>query len=171
MKSADITDLNRRVANLISVGKIESVDYATATARVRLGGNLTADLPLPAASAGGNRTWSPPEVGEQVIVLSPSGNLASGCIVSSLYSDAAPAPGDRAGLHRTVYANGAVIEYDRDANRFMMDLAGGSVTINAAGGLTINGTVTVTGDVIADGISLTGHTHPESIGTVTGGPQ
>lgn len=171
MSGVDITDLNRRVANLITVGRIEAVDYGTATARVRMGENLTAQLPMPAARAGGNRIWAPLEIGEQVIVLSPSGNLASGCIVSSLYSHAAAPPGDRAGLHRTVYANGAVIEYDRDANQFSMDLAGGSVTINAAGGLTINSTVTVTGDVIADGISLTGHTHPESIGTVTGGPQ
>lgn len=171
MTGADITDLNRRLANVVTVGQIEAVDYATATARVRLGDNLTANLPLPAGRAGGNRTWSPPEVGEQVIVLSPSGNLASGCILSSLYSETAAAPGNRAGLHRTVYANGAVIEYDRDENAFTMDLAGGSVSITAPGGLTIIGTVTVTGDVIADGISLTTHTHPESIGTVTGVPQ
>lgn len=34
-----------------------------------------------------------------------------------------------------------------------------TTVINSTGGVTINGTVTVKGDVIADGISLKGHTH------------
>ena len=169
--SMDNTELNRRLSNMISIGRVESVDYGTATARVRIGGNLTADLPMMAPRAGGNRSWAPFEEGEQVIIAAPSGNLASGAIIGALYSDHGAAPGDRAGLHRTVYSNGAVIEYDRDANHFRMDLAGGSVTISAPGGITITGNVTVQGDVVADGISLKAHIHPESIGSVTGAPQ
>ena len=47
-----------------------------------------------------------------------------------------------------------------------MNLAGGAVEITASGGLTIIGTVTVQGDVIADGVSLKNHKHG---GVVTGG--
>ncbi len=177
MSGADITELNRQIANLINIGRVEAVDYAKATARVRIGENVTADLPMPAARAGGNRTWTPLEVGEQVVVVAPSGNLGAAAISHALYSEDGPAPGDRAGLHRTVYANGAVIEYDRDANTFTLDLAGGRVVISAPGGLTITGDVTLegsltaSGDVVASGISLTGHIHPESIGSATGVPQ
>jgi phage baseplate assembly protein V len=177
MSGADLTELNRRIANLISVGRIESVDYARATARVRIGDIVTGDLPMPAARAGGNRSWAPLEVGEQVVVVAPSGNLSAGTISHALYSDDGAAPGDRAGLHRTVYSNGAVVEFDRDAGTFTLDLAGGSLVINAPGGLTITGDVTLsgsitsTGDVVAGGISLMSHIHPESIGSVTGGPQ
>lgn len=46
----------------------------------------------------------------------------------------------------------------------------GSVTITAPAGVTINGTVTVTGDVVAGGISLMHHTHPGDSGGTTGAP-
>lgn len=159
MTGFDMTEANRRLSNLISIGTVEEVDYATATARIRFGDVVTAPLSMSALRAGGNRAWAPYEVGEQVVVAAPSGNLASGVILGAIYADAAPANGDSADLHRVTYANGAVIEYDRAANHFRMNLAGGSVEISASGGLTIIGTVTVTGDVIADGISLKNHRH------------
>lgn len=159
MTGVDINDLHRRTANMISFGTIISVDYAKATARVQIGDIQTADLPMMAARAGGTRTWSPFEVGEQVIVHSPSGNLSAGYIAGALYSGAGAAPGDRAGLQRTVYQNGAVVEYDSAANVFTLNLAGGNLVINAAAGVTVVGTVVVTGDVIANGVSLTQHKH------------
>ena len=173
MSGYDVNELQRRLANVISLGVVEAVDYTAATARVRIGGLLTAPLAMRAARAGGNRSWHPLEIGEQVIVAAPSGDLATAVIVGTLYSDAAPAPGDRAGVERVVYGNGAVIEYDRDANHFTMQLAGGSVTLVAAGGVAITGTVTVAGDVIADGISLKAHVHGGVVPgpATTGAPQ
>lgn len=168
MSGYELTELNRRLANVVTIGRVVSVDYAKATARVEIGENQTAELPMRAGRAGGNRSWEPVEVGEQVIVISPSGNLSTGLIMGSLYSDEGAAPGDRPGLQRTTYSGGSVIEFDRDANHFTMNLAGGSVTINAPGGITITGNVTVTGDVIADGISLKQHRHG---GVVPGGAQ
>ena len=155
----DNAEANRRLSNLVSIGTVEDVDYATATARIRMGDVVTAALPMIAGRAGGNRSWSPYEVGEQVCVFAPSGNLAAGVILGAIYADAAPANGDNADVHRMTYSNGAVIEFDRAANHFRMALAGGSVEIIATGGLTIVGTVTVEGDVIADGISLKTHVH------------
>lgn len=166
MSSYDMTEANRRMGNMVSFGTVESVDYAKAMARIRIGDVVTGDLPMMAPRAGGNQTWAPFEVGEQVCVLAPSGNLSTGVIAGALYSDQGAANGDRAGLHRTTYSNGAVIEFDRDSNTFRMNLSGGHVEITAAGGLTIIGNVTVQGDVIADGISLKNHLHG---GVVPGG--
>lgn len=164
--SFEQTEMDRRLSNLISIGTVEDVDYAAATARIRIGDVLTAPLAMSSLRAGGNRAWAPFEVGEQVVVAAPSGNLATGVILGALYADSAPANGDRAGLQRATFSNGSVIEFDRDANTFRMNLAGGAVEITASGGLTIIGTVTVQGDVIADGVSLKNHKHG---GVVTGG--
>lgn len=172
-RSFENTELNRRVATAIQIGVIESVDFASATARVRIGEAETAALPMIASRAGQDRSWWPYEAGEQVCVFAPSGNLADAVIMGAVYSGSAPAPGDKAGLHRQVYADGTVIEFDRTASHFRMHLGSGSAEIVAPGGIEITGDVTVHGDVVADGISLKTHTHGgvASGGSNTAGPQ
>lgn len=44
----------------------------------------------------------------------------------------------------------------------------GDLTINGA--LTVNGNINIVGDIVADGISLKNHTHPENNGGNTGAP-
>lgn len=132
-KSFENTDLNRRMANAIQLGVVESVDFAAGTARVRIGELVTGDLPMLTPHAGQDRVWWPYEPGEQVCVFAPSGNLSAGLIMGAAFSGSAPAPGDRAGLHRQVYADGTVIEYDRTASHFRMHLGSGSAEIVAPG--------------------------------------
>ena len=172
-RSFDTTELNRRVANAIQIGVIESVDFTTATARVQIGAALTGNLTMITARAGEDRSWWPYEAGEQVCVFAPSGNLTDAVIMGAVYSGSAPAPGNKAGLHRQVYADGTVIEFDRSASHFRMHLGSGSAEIVAPGGIAITGDVTVAGDVIADGISLKTHVHGGVIsgGSKTAGPQ
>lgn len=172
-KSFENTDLNRRMSNMIQLGVIESVDYQAGTARVRIGEIVTGALHMMTPHAGQDRTWWPYDPGEQVCVFAPSGNLSAGLILGAVYSGSAPAPGDKAGLHRQVYADGTVIEYDRTASHFRMHLGSGSAEIVAPGGIHITGTITVDGDVVADGISLKTHTHRDVTpgSGNTGGPQ
>lgn len=164
--SFDLTEANRRISNAIQVGVIDSVDYATGKARVKIGEILTAELPMVTTRAGQDRAWWPYEPGEQVCVFAPSGNLSAGVIMGALFGGEAGANGNAAGVHRQTYADGSVIEYDRNANHFRMHLGGGSAEIVAPGGISITGNVTVAGDVIADGISLKTHVHG---GIVKGG--
>jgi len=105
-------------------------------------------------------------MGEQVMVLSPSGQTAQGIAITGLFSALIPANGDRAGLHRRTYPDGAVVEYDSEAHQLLATLpAGGRVEIVAPGGfklqgdVDIEGLVTVTRDVVAAGISLVKHPH------------
>ncbi|MDO5643906.1 MAG: phage baseplate assembly protein V [Paracoccus sp. (in: a-proteobacteria)] len=172
-RSFDNTELNRRAANVIQIGVIETADYARGTARVRIGPLLTGDLVMIAPRAGQDRAWWPYEPGEQVCVFAPSGNLSAGVIMGAVYSGSAPAPGNKAGLHRQVYADGTVIEFDRTSSHFRMHLGAGSAEIVAPGGISITGDVTVAGDLIADGISLKAHVHGGVIsgGSNTGGPR
>lgn len=163
----DIAELNRRLANLIAIGTVEQADYDAARYRVRIGDLLTGWLPHFNMRAGGDTAWWALEIGEQVIVLSPSGEPTQGAIVGSLYSAARPANADAPSVHRVTYADGAVIEYNRAASRLRATLpAGGTVEIVANGGIAIDGDVTVTGDVVASGVSLVNHLHT---GVVPGG--
>jgi phage baseplate assembly protein V len=167
----DTAELERSRANLVQIGTVAEADYATARVRVKLGELVTAWLPWNSVRAGGDRTWSAPEVGEQVSVLCPDGDPAGGIVLGAIYCNDHAAPANAATVARTTYADGAVIEYDRAAHRLSAVLpsgatvnlvADGGMTINAEGGVTINasgGNILVQGDVIADGVSLKTHRH------------
>ncbi len=168
----DIAALSRLIENLIRLGTVAEVDHGSlpdkrpARVRIQSGDLLTGWLPWVALRAGTTRDWDPPTVGEQVLVLSPSGQTAQGIAITGLFSVLIPANGDRAGLHRRTYPDGAVVEYDSEAHQLLATLpAGGRVEIVAPGGfklqgdVDIDGLVTVTRDVVAAGISLVKHPH------------
>ncbi|MEO1720994.1 MAG: phage baseplate assembly protein V [Pseudomonadota bacterium] len=133
----DISDAERRIENVVFCGTIEEVKYDPPRARVRYGeadgddDRVSNWLPWSTGRAQNDRTWHPPEVGEQVVVVCPSGQLDQGVIMGSVNRNAQPAPGDRETLRRTVYADGAVEEYDREANRYRLDVSepGGTIEL------------------------------------------
>ena len=75
MSNARIGELERRLSNTIRPGKVLEADYAKARLRVTMGDNTSAWLPWLTSRAGEDRTWHAPEVGEQVIVIAPGGEL------------------------------------------------------------------------------------------------
>ncbi len=87
-RDKEITDLKRRVANMVVVGKISHVDHKNARYRIK-SGNLVSDwIPDKQARAGKTRSYEGRDIGEQVIVISSSGDLSQGVIVGSLHTDA-----------------------------------------------------------------------------------
>ena len=132
----EVTEILRRLANVVRIGTVAEVNHEDARARVRYDIDaarapiLTGWLPWLTHRAGGDRTWWAPEGGEQVLLLAPGGELPEAVIVPALYRDARPAPADAASKHVTVYGDGARIEYDRDTHRF-------SVTVPAAGSIVL----------------------------------
>ena len=193
----DIAALSRLIENLIRLGTVAEVDHGSlqdkrpARVRVQSGELLTGWLPWAALRAGTTRDWDPPTVGEQVLVLSPSGQTAQGIAITGLFSALIPANGDRAGLHRRTYPDGAVLEYDSVTHRLRAVLPEGGVTdlispggINIVGPINhqgdyiqtgnqnVTGKVVVSEDVVAGGISLVKHKHGgvQSGGAQTGAP-
>lgn len=156
---ADLADLRRRIANLQHFGVIAEADYPAARVKVTIGSILTEWLPWFTTRAGGDRTWHAPEVGEQVMVFCPSGDIGNGVVMPAIYSDAKPANAAAATVHRTTYADGAVIEYDRAAHELKLTIPG-KVTVNATG----NVTATVGGNLSA---TVTGTTAVNSTGAVS----
>jgi phage baseplate assembly protein V len=138
----DLATLARLLENLIRFGTIAEVDHGDPAqqlpprVRVQTGTLLTAWLPWLNPRAGADREWNPPTEGEQVILLSPSGQLANGVAICGLFSDLIPANGERAALHRTTYRDGAVIEYDSAAHQLTATIPG-SATINTTGDISI----------------------------------
>jgi phage baseplate assembly protein V len=164
--SYDITELDRRLANLIRLGRVEAVDYPNARLRVKVGGILTDWLPWLTGRAGGDRDWHAPEIGEQVLLLAPSGELNQAVVLAAVFQTAFPQPVNSPDKHHMAYSDGAVIEYDRAAHHLKAVLpAGGTLELTADGGITIAGDITLTGtltasvDVVANGISLHDHVH------------
>ena len=119
-----LAELARLIENLIRLGTVDAVQVKPPRVRIKTGDITTAWRPWFALRAGEDREWDPPTVGEQVILFSPSGNLAQGVALTGLFSDLIPANGDREGLHRRTYRDGAVIEYDSIAKHLRATLPG-----------------------------------------------
>lgn len=130
----DLSDIERRLSGLVWIGRIYDVRYDPPRARVRYGDDAVSNwLPWMTARAQNDRTWQAPEVGEQVLVICPSGDRTQGVILGAVYRMDQPAPGDRASVHRIVYDDGTVDEYDREAHHRLIELRGpnGSMTIRS----------------------------------------
>lgn len=192
----DLAQLARLIENLIRFGTVAEVQFQPPRVKIRSGGITTAWLPWLALRAGLDRTWNPPTLNEQVVLLSPSGQLANGVALTGLFSDRHPANGDREGLQRCTYRDGAVLEYDAVEHRLRAVLpAGGTVELVCEGGLKIfgpiehegdythqgdynqtgnqkvEGAVETSGDVTAAGISLVEHHHIGNLGNPTSASQ
>lgn len=164
------------IGDMVRLGVIDTVDLAAASCIVAVGDVRSPPLPW-LELAGGFRTWVPPTVGEQVLLICPEGDIAHGVALRGLYSDAFPAPAGDA-TARILMPDGTTIDYDPAAHRLTISLAGGGLTIDAPAGVTIVGDVDVTGtvtasdDVIGGGISLKTHRHGnvQSGSSQTGSP-
>lgn len=183
----DIAALSRMLENLIRVGTVHVVDHAQARCRVTSGGLLTGWLPWFSHRAGLTSDWEPPDVGEQCLIFSPSGEVAGGFVLLGIYSSAMPAPSNNQDEHVREYPDGARITYNHVTgalqavgvksalvqayNQITIDCPQVTFTgkVNIEGLLTYeagmvgtggeNTAAVINGDVVANGISLVTHLH------------
>lgn len=132
-------DLDRRLANLVQLGRVVAIDTASQRARVEIGDLTTALIPVAQLASGRIRLHWMPSPGEQVVVYAPDGDLARAFVQGAVPQ-----------------AGGAVAP---DADTPTIDLGG--ATLSIVGNLTVDGDIVVTGDVVASGISLVTHRHDE----------
>ena len=130
MSNARLSELERRLSNILRPGTVLEADYAKARIRVRMGDNTSAWLPWLASRAGEDRTWHAPEIGEQVLVMAPGGELSAGYVMpGGIYKNDYPANADKPEISRTTYKDGAILEYDRESHKHLLQLPGGSATV------------------------------------------
>ena len=158
-----LNDLGRRLANIIRIGTIFEIDFEAAKARVKIGDLETDWLPWVNANSGANNSWNPAEIDEQVIILSPSGELNQAVILPSLYKNNASE--NLPNIQSVTYKDGSKISFDHDAGNLTLDLQGnisldinGSAAIKVAGDVQIeasSSTIKVTGDAEIEAIKVT----------------
>lgn len=175
-----IADLRRRLDNMIRPGTVQAVDHAHARCRVKSGNLLSQWLPWFSRRAGNVRDWEPPTEGEQCIIISPSGELGAGLVLVGLNSDSFPAPSGNPNLDSRTYGDGTWMGYDMGSKEMTVIMTAGGkqilhipAGIEIQGNVSITGTVTVSQDVTASGISLVSHRHGGVSGgnSTTGEPQ
>ena len=115
-------DNERRIANVVRLGVIDDADYTTRRVRVRMGDLLSGWLPFATPRAGQDKTWHPVEVGEQVVLVAPNGDLTQAIVLASLNSNANPGPADKPTLSRVVYEDGTFVQHDREISAYTIDV-------------------------------------------------
>lgn len=148
-------ETDRMLSGMLIAGTIEAVDYAAARVRVRSGEWVSAWLPWASAAAGKVRHWRPPSAGEQVIILSPSGQPEQGMVLPGFYTDQhGQANDNRKNLTATDWPDGAREHYDHDAHEYMLSVPAGGRIVLTIGGTTLemtaNGTTLTTPELLVD---------------------
>lgn len=181
------TEFDRRLANIVRLGVVNAIDLVGQLVQVDIGTTqepqLTAWLPWMTRRAGQTRHWSPPDVNEQVVILSPGGELAQGVVLpGALYQDLFTANGSAQLLDRTTYPDGSVVEYDAAAHKLTVTVGTGSVVINCATATvnastsvkldtpatTMTGTLAVTGKITGSGgLAISGGSGATVAGSMT----
>jgi phage baseplate assembly protein V len=135
MSDYDIGEFDRLIASIVQAGVVDSVQYDPPRCRVRNGEWVSALLPWKTFAAGRVRTWCPPSIGEQAIVLAPSGTLAGAFVLAGFYSDThGSANGSAASLTATDWPDGAHEHYDHDAHEYVFSVPVGGRIVFRIGG-------------------------------------
>lgn len=92
IESFSFSDLSRRVANLVRIGKIAEVKEAQV--KVSIGKVTTNWLPI-FSTAGNTNCWIPISVGEQVMVISPYGEISQAVVLRSIHYNNFVSPEDK----------------------------------------------------------------------------
>lgn len=151
-----IAELERRVSSGVFIGTISQIDEEKGRYRVK-SGELESDwLPMASPRAGTTKTYSHFSEGEQVVAVSPSGDMAQAVIMSAVSTGETQAS-DKANVHKTVYPDGTTVEYDHDAKSMKTTIAeGGSFESSIGGGVSIKATGSTLSIETPGGISLKG---------------
>lgn len=177
--SFEIAELNRRLANVVQLGRVIAIDTGTMRARVQIGDLTTPMIPVSQLASGAIKVHWMPSPGEQVVVFAPSGEMGAAVVQGAIPQNGSAVAKDAA--HPTIDLGAAELVITGDVKiTGQVEIIGdvdikGTVTVSEdviadgieiTGGADVKGTLTVNEDVIADGVSLVHHTHG---GVVSGG--
>jgi len=157
----EMSELARKLENLIRLGKIIAVDTTTSRAIVQLGNLTTRPLPWLEHAAGETRTRRVPSIGEQVIVFSMSGELNNGIVLTGLSQHTFPAlPGID---EQVIFSDGTALSYNAQSHTLNVKVNGTLMlkaeSIAIEGNLEIKGSLHATGNLLCDGQNSNHHGH------------
>lgn len=180
----------RRLHNIATIGTVTHINADSALMRLAVGENVTDWVNIPSIAAGSISVWHCPSIGEQYLLVSPSGELANAIPVISLYSEHNPSPSTDPNEIRIRYNDTDFCSIDvvnsqltmhisQITNQSSTSIVWDTPSATLTGDLQVNGSIdcgksiTAAEEVTANGIKLTAHTHSgvESGGSSTGQPQ
>lgn len=107
----------QKMNNLIRFGYIEAqedIDCENQKVRVRLSEEFkTGWLIFTPERAGSSSFWNPPEVGENVLIICPYGEILQGIVIKSVYSEPFPSPGNDKNIVREKFGDHIFLDYDK----------------------------------------------------------
>lgn len=182
MTAQILSEQQRRLHNIATIGTVFDVNPDGQAMRLDVGDNQTDWLPIPALAAGQVRVWRCPSVGEQFLLVSPSGELANAIPVLSLYSNQHPSPSNDPNEIRVRYNDTDFLSVNTQDSQLILKINDVIFDVNSTtltGNLAVNGNVQVDGNIHSDGdtvagsISLQKHKHGGVMGgnSTTGAPQ
>ncbi|AXO88997.1 phage baseplate assembly protein V [Pseudomonas parafulva] len=152
---------DRMLAGLLIPCRVVAVDLAAAMVRVSDGDDWTsAWVRWHAQAAGKARHWRAPSLGEQGVLVSPSGEPAQGTFVPGLYGNAGGPPDNRDHVEVWRFDDGGSLVYDWQAKSYTITLPSGTATVKVGGSEVVvtddaitatAGAVTITGPVVING--------------------
>ncbi len=121
----EIAELKRLLENIMRYGVIEDADYERALVRVRLDEQLVSGwLPwLTHRASEREVSWDAPELGENVVVLSPGGRTENGMVLPAQYNERHPRPATPDIKYRR-HGDGALDVYNRVEHLKLIELPG-----------------------------------------------
>ncbi|MFP3515221.1 phage baseplate assembly protein V [Pseudomonas sp. SIMBA_077] len=144
---------DRMIAAMLLPCYVVALDLAASppVCRVSTGDDWTsAWVRWHSGAAGKARHWRAPSIGEQGVLLSPSGQAAMGTFIPGLYGNAGAAPDTRDHVEVWRFEDGGSLIYDWQAKSYSITLPGGTVTISVGGSsavVTGSGVTITAGDI------------------------
>lgn len=164
---------DRMLSDLVVRCRVVAIDLTAAKVRVSDGSGWTsAWVRWHSQAAGKARHWRAPSLGEQGVLISPSGEPAQGTFVPGLYGNAGAPPDNRDHVEVWRFDDGGSLVYDWKAKSYSITLPTGTVTVKVGGSeltatdnavdvksgaitltgpVSINGTLSVSGDILGGG--------------------
>lgn len=121
-------DLERRLQSFVNRGIVTQVDYDAALCRVQIDSLETDWLKFSTVRLGNIKIWNPPSIGEQVLVISETGELETALVTSSFAYDDQPMPSSSPDTIELHCKDGAVFSYNHATHNLSVSLPDDSTT-------------------------------------------
>lgn len=137
---------DRMIAAMLMPCVVVGVDLAAAMVRVSAGDWTSAWVRWHSLAAGKARHWRAPSIGEQGVLLNPSGQAGMGTFIPGLYGNAGAQPDNRDHVDTWRFDDGGSLVYDWQAKSYTITVPSGQVItkVGATQSVTTDDSVTVT---------------------------
>ena len=143
------SETDRMLSGMLMFGTVEAVDHDNARVRVRSGDWVSAWLPWGSQAAGEVRHWRPPSIGEQALILSPSGRPEQAGVIPGFYTTQHAAPSN----------DGKTVLWELPADFTFIIRVGATTLTVSSDGVHVQGNIIASGDILNDGTNSNHHQH------------